>query len=225
MNRESFSKGSHASVYVALMSDQVRYSGVEVVRESTEQERFISIAAYLRHGIVTSLHPDNILEYLALEIDEVPYVSYGTDGAKIFTKRYKSRSFSKLAVTPDDHAVFSLHMDGHKDVVCGCGACRRHDSFHREFEVDKKAAAFADEMREIGIFLPSNDETDYCLAGGNIFFFEVEDINSRVLRENIQKMPEREGVIRAVHLLKAYDLVMNRDGSELSGFKPEDFIL
>lgn len=202
--QEKYSNGFHSEIYRLNPKQKLWFPSADLVKidESTDKNWFARL--FYRHKIASLLFPDNFIEVVGAQVDpwEKNLVHETRMGEATFRepKQRIHRLFSKMASVPENHAVFSEHMDinfgtgssdreSEKVSLHDCVHCKSHREFHRLSDIKQKAIDIASPMQKIGILPPSQDPSDYCLTReGNIVFFEINDFDEEVLEAHLSSL-------------------------------------
>ncbi len=173
-----FSKGFHAQVYdiTSETDEHLWVTRADLVRaeHSMVNASLEARRLFYSHRIAHLLFPKNTIEVTGARMEEGCTMLY-----------------SKLAPVPIEHAAYSMDTIGYKkESTCLCDACSKHRQFHSENRLEAKALQTARTMEEAGIWVPSEDSTDYCMShSGDIIFFE-HDISVLTVGDFIRTYPD-----------------------------------
>lgn len=223
---EKYSRGFHASVYKVDRQQKLWFPSADLVKIDQSRDKNWFARLFYRHKIAQLLFPDNFINVVAAQVDpwQEQLVDEFTIGKRVF-KEQKSREhklFSKMALVPATHAVFSEHMDINMDIssedggsdsrsekvsLHDCADCNSHRVFHISNGLEQKAMDIAPPMQKIGIHPPTHDPSDYCLTKeGDIIFFEVQNFQEEQLETHLSSLKSRtENEETALRLLKRFD--------------------
>ncbi len=217
---EKYSNGIHANVYkLSERSDKWAYPFADLARVDRTYDRSYSARLYYEHKIASLLFPGHFIDVVATKV--VPHgepfftdLRIGKTVLKIPGERTYTL-FSKQADVPERHAVYSSHMivdhdDGErlvKESVCTCSQCDQHRKFHYSHVLKDLAEAFAKQTDKAGIKIPSSDPSDYCLGRSGIIFFEIDNLDTKKLREFLAVTNNKDMEEKAIHYLKRYEEV------------------
>lgn len=214
-----FSHGFRSKVYLATREQRKLFPTAQLVKEDVARERSWFARAYYQHKICKLLFPANFIEVSGSQVDppdEWDIEEYKFDG-KLISRTYVPRIhmiYSKQAELLDDHAKFSAHMTKAsagigKASVCDCEDCYHHRDFHRELHLKDQAKKLSEQAVKIGIGLPDDDPSDYCLTENGIIFFEIDMIVVPELREYLLSLREPSFDQRyALRLLNRYEALL-----------------
>lgn len=162
----------------------------ELARDESLRNSEEGKVLFYRHAIANTLFPDHFIEVTGISLSS-------DDAYSVLTTLY-----SKKAAVSSDHAVWTSHMgfklfdifgewSGQKKRICNCEVCERHAKEHgliNLFEVWRLAI----KLRRAGIYVPTDDPTDVCTAGGKLVFFEIDKLDLVKLRKYVlgdRKLP------------------------------------
>jgi hypothetical protein len=207
-----YSRGSHHQVCTLSPQEQLWFPQADLVRNNdmSDDPWWFARLAY-RHRIVSTLFPRNFIQVVGAHVvpaEPVPRITpwFSDNPTPIIHAPREHRLFSKKAAIPEEHAVFSAHARpiGARGKVSSydCYECRRHSDYHSQHNLDGRAYQIACIAKPLGIALPHDDPSDFCLdKTGSVVFFEIEDFNVhqliRFLESQNNRNPRQE---RALHL-------------------------
>ncbi len=106
--------------------------------------------------------------------------------------------YSKRAEVHPDHAPYSADMtldnEMQKVSVCSCRACSAHRQFHEDNQMEERARQKASQLSEAGIFVPTDDPSDYCLSADDVLFFEIDRLRTDVLQDYLLWHPIEKSI-------------------------------
>jgi len=222
---EIYSSGACSEVYKLTNSEKKLFPEADLVKIDTDKDRFWFARLFYRHKIAHLLFPNNFIDVVGATVD--PHGPDLFDEHKLFDKPYFSavdrehRLYSKLAKVDPEHATYSNHMklvtkNGgvFKKSICPCSICSGHREVHETRYMEEKAKHLAANLSPIGLGVPWNDPSDYCLSGNDIIFFEIDHFEEKVLLKHLTSVdnPTSEQ-IASIKLLNRYGELkrMSRD--------------
>lgn len=179
MNKSFISKGMHATVRRLSDGERKLFPDADVVRESRTTDEFWAERNFYRHRLVQLLWPDLFIHAVGANKAALPKPIVDNDliSQSEVAVPYVTRLFSKYASVPDDHSIFSAHVNNlEKLSLCGCDVCVRHRKFHGQHDLQFRAHEKSVEFEDTGVMLPWRDPTDYCQSEKGIVFFEIDMI-------------------------------------------------
>jgi hypothetical protein len=222
---EIYSSGACSEVYKLTDSEKRLFPEADLVKIVDDKDRFWFARLFYRHKIAHLLFPDNFIDVVGATVN--PQGPDLSEEIKIFDKSYFSavdrehRLYSKLAKVDPEHATYSNHMrlvannsGVFKKSICPCSVCESHREVHEKMHMEEKAMHFGRNLSSIGLGLPWDDPSDYCLSGENIIFFEIDHFEEKVLLKHLTDIinPTSEQ-IASIKLLNRYGELkrMSRD--------------
>lgn len=197
MDKEFYSKGSHAQVEVPLLAEQRYFAEADLVRREPARDPFWFGRLYFIHKVAKLLHPDSFINVHA--------VTCTPNEAE--TGIHNTRVFSEKAAVPEDHAVFSKHMNHFmKTSLCKCEICMRHRKFHGLHDLRTEAYHKNIELNKTGIGIHWPDESDYCLSDKGLVFFEIDGFTIEKIKAHAETLADdvRGKVFRSLERFAFY---------------------
>lgn len=210
MENELFSRGRYAEVSVASGREKFLFPKADLIRTETKKDPHQYMRLFYAHKMAHLLFPRNFIEVVG--------VTAKHDDACVTEYHRTSSLFSRKAAVADDHAIYAAHMGvrkgGQKSSTCDCATCASHHEFHESDELTMRAMDLAVDYFPTGIFTPWDDGSDYCLAGDDIVFFEIEGFRHSQMREflpTIEDAVVRERMSCLLDRYEQYYLLSLRD--------------
>lgn len=211
--RERYSSGLYGEIFPVSSEQKLLFPQADLVREEELMDRFWFARLFYVHKIASLLFPGRFIEVVGAQNKVAHEGAPADEFSPADLARYKLILLSKEANVNPDHAVFSNHYTQDakfgrvwKLQMCKCERCIRHRRFHRHNDLKSKARAWERRMRRVGIFVSPRDKTDYCLDDNGIVFFELDNLDRRILRKFLNgriKFTQNEQT--AIQLLDRYD--------------------
>lgn len=169
---------------------------VDLVKEEGHPDPLYGKRTCLQHAIAGLLFPGEFIELRGWEEAE-DYPSCAQDRGGVIFYTPKHLIYSVMADVPLSHAIYAAHAtysvsNEIKISACGCGTCENHRQFHEENRLVKRAREAAIRMFAVGIDLPYEDPTDYCLSPSSpsgLIFFEIEGFKPRKMEQYLRALP------------------------------------
>lgn len=215
-----YSKGFQARVYQVDQSHHLGFPHADLYRIESTRDRTYFVRLFLKHKIASLLFPNNFITVVGSQSDR-PTTDLQTEQIALPNimsgQRFLERGislFSCLASVPKDHSVFAAHfklsdkVSRGKSSSCRCEVCVRHNRFHKSTEIYRIANQLGSRAARIGIYLPDEDSSDFCLINGEVIFFEIESINPHMIWKyliNITNPTDNEQ--SALRLLDRYEIL------------------
>lgn len=219
---KEFSHGFHASVLPVSEQEKILFPNADLVRIDHSSSPITFLQRCYIHNITHNLFPSNFIQVVGAtrgsKVNNSPYQDlFKNITDKTFGLEY--RIYSKMADLPQDHAVFSSHMELNENSdeenlpkvsVCSCKNCKAHRQFHNSYSLNQRALNFVRFTREYGIE-PELDPSDYCLTPKGIVFFEIAYIFPDKIRESILRIKHpTQSQKAALKLVDRYEQIKNR---------------
>ncbi len=209
-----YSKGMNAIVRAVTPDEQKLFPQAELAREELCGDPYFFKRNFYRHRIAQILFPGAFPEVVgASQLIHTPQsMSEFAGESTVVHAKYMNLLFSKKSPVNEDHSVYSMHMIMNlrgKYSLCSCGTCKRHRIFHAENDLEIRAHAMHQQVKDVGIDLPWDDPTDYCLSGEKILFFEMQRFSPTQVAESLEIMDIQESqreqvwpILRRMHVLQ-----------------------
>lgn len=185
MERELFSRGMHAKVHPLDKAESRHFPNADLIRVECRDGPYFFKRLFYRHRIAHLLFPQHFIDVLGVTAQNA------NDPDHPF--RTVSNLYSKRADVIQDHATYAAHMQLHKGVkksLCSCDACKAHRLFHAQNDMTLHALKDAKNYNPMGIHTPWDDDSDYCLAGDKLVYFEIESFDHLVLGQRLDEIAD-----------------------------------
>lgn len=216
IERQKFSKGENASVYRTSAWDNLRFPQADLRRHATVDDPHWFQRHFYYLKIAHLLFPEHIIDVTGVTgspKEEVSYTDIHNPPHRIHTKR-SYNLYSKEANVPSEHAIFSrnvtkkLSEEGGVTIIFQATKDRniaiKHNAKYHTGATYLKALEIAAKMSTVGIDVPCDDPTDYCISdSGDVVFFEVDGFNTKQVMNYLESRSNpMSHEKRALHLLK-----------------------
>lgn len=196
--KEAFSNGFHAKVFTLSEEEKLYFPHADLVREERVDDLHWFARVFYIHKIAHTLYPEHFIDVVGVS-QPVPGETFSL--------------YSRKIPVPEEHATFASHMrlvqtGSHieKRSVCGCQDCINHRQFHRTNRVVGSAIELHWSLQNTGLAVHFNDQSDYCLNGDRVVFFEIDFFSAKMLRNNlISQHHPTEAQLLAQTFLDRYD--------------------
>lgn len=191
---ERFTHGMNADVF---MDDEGLVTRVDRLDSVN-----LAMVTFLDLKIASLLFPNHFIEIIGMELIKT---SAKLENLEAF--HVERRIKSKLAPIPPEHAIFTKHLKENlnfflRGLICDCAVCQAHNNLHNlQLEENINIDRAAWEIRNAGIYVPTDDPTDYCLGPKGVIFFEVDLVIPSQLRNYIHSLNSREIADQTENLL------------------------
>lgn len=184
---EFYSRGYHASVRYTTEEEKFQFPNADLAREESLPVRLAKKRFYI-HQIAFLLFPGNFIDVSGLIIGKGGTYSQAPTRDRADDKSFfPTQLLSTLANVSQDHAIYSNHMEVVKHALgvyrkrnlCGCEICKKHQKNHDRFNF-RNFKGVVKNLENAGIFVPIDDESDFCLTPeGNYVFFEIDYLDPK----------------------------------------------